>query len=67
MVEHGVEVDDRVAELAQLGHLLVELRDRDGERVSGRSLTLWYMSTRRRAIPVAVRGASVAVVSPIVR
>ncbi len=32
MHEHGLEIDDGVAELAQVRHLLVELRHLHGER-----------------------------------
>src|SRR4029077_18025722 len=51
---HGVEVDRVVAELTQLGHLLVEAPDRDGDRVLGDIVHLVVHEHAERPLLLAV-------------
>ena len=68
VVEHGVEVDDGVAELAQQAQLLVELRDGDGQRRRGAVVDLvveQHAEQRRRSNRSTSRRPAAA--SPTVR
>jgi hypothetical protein len=53
--QDGVEVDDRVAELPQLVHLLVEERDGHGQRIARDVVDLVVHQHAQAAVPVAVR------------
>ncbi len=57
VVEHGVERDDLVAELAEHRHLLVEEADRHRDRVLGAVVDLVVHEHAQRAVAVAVDGA----------
>ena len=53
--EHGVEIDDFVAELPHLVHLLVEQRHRHRQRVAGEVVDLVVHQHAQAAVAVAVR------------
>ena len=55
VVEHGIQVDGRVTELAQLIHLLVEERDGHGQRITREIIDLVVHQHAKAPVPVAVR------------
>ena len=67
VVEHGVEVDDRVAELAQLVHLLVEQRHGHRQRIARQVVDLVVHEHAQAAVRRSPFAPIAAAVSPIVR